>query len=461
MKAAADPRDWGLKTAENGELLVGGRKAVELARTYGTPLHVLNEARLEETARLFKREWERAFPEGGAVHYAFKCNGIPAVIENLRKAGLKAEVMSGLELDLAGRCGFAGRDIIVNGPGKTESFLRQCLDREVRFVILDSIEELHLASRLAASRGRFLDVLFRVNPDYTPQGMNSGSATAGRKGCAFGLDLKGGEAGRALRLLDGCPKVRFHGFHLHIGTGIADPKDYSRALRCLPELRDSARASGRPIRVLDIGGGFASPTSREYTGREMLLYQAFGLLPKGRRRRTPGPADFAAAIAAAVRSVFPAGERPEVLAEPGRSIAGPSQFLLLTVHQVKTRPGVRTWVVTDGGMGTVTLPTFYEHHDILVADDIRRPRAGKVTLIGPVCFAADVIYRHIRLPRLSPGETLAVMDSGAYFTSWESSFGFPRPAVVAVADGDVRLVRRRESFEDYTRRDEFNSRSES
>ncbi|MBE3109433.1 MAG: diaminopimelate decarboxylase, partial [Acidobacteria bacterium] len=90
---------------------------------------------------------------------------------------------------------------------------------------------------------------------------------------------------------------------------------------------------------------------------------------------------------------------------------------------------------------------------VLLADDVRRPRTENVTIVGPVCFASDIVYRNIRMPEIRPGEIIAIMDSGAYFIAQESSFGFPRPAVVAVKGNTCRLVRRRETFVDLMGRD--------
>jgi diaminopimelate decarboxylase len=240
---------------------------------------------------------------------------------------------------------------------------------------------------------------------------------------------------------------------MHIGTGIRDPREYGWALDRLAPLVRAARAAGLPAGVMDVGGGYASRTTRELTTREFLVYQGLGILPSF----APGPgpvfADYAREIAAAVGRVFAGGPPPEILFEPGRAIASPNQILLLSVLHVKTRPRIRTWIVTDGGLGTVSLPTFYEYHEVFLADDVTRPRAGRATIIGPVCFASDIVYRNKPMPAVRGGETLAVCDSGAYFTAQESSFGFPRPAVVCVAGTSVRLVRRRETYADMTGRD--------
>jgi len=416
------PRDWGLGTDADGRLTVGTERAVDLARAFGTPLHVIHEERLEATAARFRESLEEAYPGRSSVHYAFKCNAVPAVVEAVRRAGLKAEIMSPFELDLALRLGFGGADIVVNGPGKTAAFLRAAVESAVRLINVDSLAEIALVDEIARAAGRTVDILLRINPDFVPRGMNAGSATGSRKGCAFGLDLKGGEAGEALALLGDKPGVRFRGFHVHIGTGIREASAYSQALDRLAPLVRETRDAGFRVDVLDVAG---CATFK----------------------------DFAGEIGRAVRRIFPGPELPELIAEPGRSIASPNQFLLLTVAQVKVRPKVRTWLVTDGGLGTVTLPTFYECHEVLLADDVRRPRAERVTIVGPVCFASDIVYRNIRMPEVRPGEVIAIMDSGAYFVAQESSFGFPRPAVVAVNKGACRLVRRRETFEDLTGRD--------
>ncbi|HPW17843.1 MAG TPA: hypothetical protein PLP83_05625 [Candidatus Aminicenantes bacterium] len=422
MTRELGPRDWGLGTDADGRLTVGTERAVDLARAFGTPLHVIHEERLEATAARFRESLEEAYPGRSSVHYAFKCNAVPAVVEAVRRAGLKAEIMSPFELDLALRLGFGGADIVVNGPGKTAAFLRAAVESAVRLINVDSLAEIALVDEIARAAGRTVDILLRINPDFVPRGMNAGSATGSRKGCAFGLDLKGGEAGEALALLGDKPGVRFRGFHVHIGTGIREASAYSQALDRLAPLVRETRDAGFRVDVLDVAG---CATFK----------------------------DFAGEIGRAVRRIFPGPELPELIAEPGRSIASPNQFLLLTVAQVKVRPKVRTWLVTDGGLGTVTLPTFYECHEVLLADDVRRPRAERVTIVGPVCFASDIVYRNIRMPEVRPGEVIAIMDSGAYFVAQESSFGFPRPAVVAVNKGACRLVRRRETFEDLTGRD--------
>jgi diaminopimelate decarboxylase len=456
MKRVLTPECWGLHTARGGELMVGNHGAVGIARKFGTPLHVIHEERLLRSAHEFLRAASGSYRGTVSVHYAMKCNAVPAVVDAVLAAGLRLEVMTESELLLAQRCGCPGAHIIVNGPCKTARFLRACIAADVRLIIVDSLEELRDVDALAAAAGTKADVLLRVNPDFVPRGIRGGSATGSRRGCAFGLDLRGGEVAAALRLLCELHHTRFRGLHMHVGTGIRRPDEYARAVvRLRPAFR-LCREMQQPIGIVDVGGGFAAATAREMRSVESLFYQVFGRLPAGGMMPGECPvSSFTRTAARAIEEEFGPGETPELIFEPGRSIASGNQFLLLTVHRVKNRAGAGRWLIADGGLSTVTLPTYYECHEVFLCNDVRRPVAGCATIVGPACFAGDVVYRNKPMPPVEPGDVLAVMDSGAYFTALESSFGFPRPAIVAVRGAQCRLVRSREQLEEMNGRDLF------
>jgi diaminopimelate decarboxylase len=450
------PSSWGLETTDEDVLHIGGCSTVELAKLYGTPLHVLDEDRLQATAQNFLETIENSYPGQVSTHFAFKSNAVPATIQIIKDTGFKAEVMSDFELQLALHLGFSGKEIIINGPYKPDSLLESCLKYEVRFIIIDALEELDRLHALCEKRDTETDILLRVNPHFIPKGMNQGSATGSRKGSAFGLDLLGGEIKVALNKIKHLKRLHFHGFHMHIGTGIFHPKDFQTLLSQLGELVRDTHALGYDIKVFDIGGGLGTPTSREMTNWEMVLYQAVGKLPKGiPASHQPDIDTYAQAITQGMLDLFRQDSLPELLLEPGRCITSANQILLLRVHQVKERPGIKKWILTDGGLGTVSKPTYYEYHEVFLCNEVHRPRAEKVTINGPVCFAADVVYYNKWMPKVQPGEILAIMDSGAYFTAWESSFGFPKPAIIGVKNGKHRVIRDRETFQQMIERDHF------
>jgi diaminopimelate decarboxylase len=368
--------------------------------------------------------------------------------------------MSLFELQLAIKLGYKGREIVVNGPYKTAEFLENCVAARTYLIIVDSLFELENLSHICDRLNTRADILLRINPDYVPSGMNQGSSTASRKGSPLGLDPKSGEIGKALQNLREYRYVNFRGIHFHIGTGIQDPSDYAGALKKLSGVVKTIRQSKFQIQIIDTGGGFGISSSREMTSFELIRYQATGQLPPWKHKgKNLEPEEFFKQITAGITKLFPMGSTPELIVEPGRIITGASQCLLLRVHQVKKRDGLPDWVITNGGVGTVTMPTYYEYHRVSLCNEFNRKTTKKVTLTGPGCFAADVVYRNIRMPELKPGEIIAIMDTGAYFTSWESNFSHPLPAIVAVNNGNHRLIRRRQDFEDMIARDVFEPES--
>jgi diaminopimelate decarboxylase len=454
MPCPLSPDAFDLLVARDGRLEMQEVALADLAERYGTPLHVIDESRLERTAATADAEARAAYSGRTSVHFALKCNSVPAVAAAVRRAGLCAEVMSAFELEVALRAGWTGADLIANGPCKTPAFLRALLDAMCGLIVVDSLEELVRLDAMALAGGRRVDVLLRVNPDVVPRGMNSGSATASRRGSCLGLDLKGGEADAALDVLRQCPGLRFRGWHFHIGTGMREADAHARVIRLLAPLFRLTRLRGHSIDVLDVGGGVASPTAREFSTWELLRSQCLGFLPAFGPAPPPDLfARMARCTAAAVEEVFHGAPRPQLVFEPGRCIASAAQCLLLRVHALKQRPGAGTWAVTDGGLGTVSMPTYYEYHEVLLCGDAHRPCTNRVHIAGPGCFAADLVYRNKPMPRLHPGDVIAVMDSGAYFTALESNFGHPHPAIVAVHRGVARLVRRRENVADMLARD--------
>ncbi len=444
------PEDWKLNISPEGEILIAGTNLNLLAENCGTPLFVLNEDLLKETAEDLKRNLNNIYPGKASVHYPFKCNSVPAVIETIRDLGIKAEVMTAFELYLARAAGFREDEIIANGPCKTESFLTDCLD--LKLVIIDSVSELKELAAVTRKCGRGADILLRINPDYTPEGMNSGSATGSRKGSVFGLDIKTGEASQALTIIKNSELLRFKGIHIHIGTGVRNPRDYYKVIISLRKLMEEINKAGFSISILDTGGGFASPNTRGLTSKELLLYQGFKKFPKGSGYSGVNISDYFTAITEGILQIFKES-LPELIIEPGRYITSQSQLLLLKVHRIKERKGAGKWLITDGGIGTVAMPAYYEYHEIFPCRNAGRKPKQRVTISGPCCFAEDVIYKNKLMPEIDEGEIIAVMDCGAYFTQWESNFGFPKAGIVSVNENGHKLIRKRETSEQMLLRD--------
>ena len=122
---------------------------------------------------------------------------------------------------------------------------------------------------------------------------------------------------------------------------------------------------------------------------------------------------------------------------------------------MKDIPGVRKYVSVDGGMADNIRPALYNaDYECVIANRVHGEREECVTIAGKCCESGDILLENVNLPEVSTGDILAVMTTGAYGYSMSNNYNrIPKPAVVMVADGNSRLICRRESYEDVLRND--------
>jgi diaminopimelate decarboxylase len=447
---------WGSGLDSAGSLEIGGMSTIDLANRFGTPLHVVHYDRLLQQAHSFTREFQTHYRGKVQVYFAAKCNPVAGILQAFVGVGLGIEVFAPFELRLARVAGCAPSQMIVNGPAKTTRFLCECIDSGVHLIVADSTSEVERIIRLAQERNSPVGVLLRANIDYVPKGINPGSATASRHS-VFGMTRE--ELVKAVDLCRNSSLVRYRGLHMHIGSGIRHASEYRNACSRLCSVAIGLYDETKELAdYLDIGGGFGTPMVREFSSLEFLLYHGLNWRPaQPAAQKMPSFEEFARNIADSISRSF--GDRalplPTLVVEPGRCLAASSQILLLRVLEVKRKSGHRDYILTDGGQMPVNFPTFYEYHALLSCRQPFRDAAPAVDVIGPGCHSADYVLRNASLPPVEEGDVLAIMDSGAYFLSFEGNFSFPRSGVVGVQSGVASLLRRAETFEDMLSREEI------
>ncbi len=450
--ASPEPSDWGLER-RGGHLVMDRVDLVELARTHGTPLHVASAHILEERCDQFF-DGLRQYPSDLLTCFSYKANSTAGILQVLHRAGCGAEVATGYELQLADQLGVPPESIVFNGPNKSDRELGQAVARGVGLIVADGLGELDRLERVAAEYGTDVSVALRVCPGVRPKGTNVSSITGWRHS-QFGFDVASEEAREALRRVMTQSHLRLRGMMAHIGSGISDLASFEKTVGRLLDLQLEATQTGAHPDMLDVGGGLGTRHSREFTTRQMLRYLAFGRLPAP---PAPVPADLFQRYGAAVTDAITRGCRdrgldiPTLVLEPGRALVSDAQVLLLTVGAVRERPGVGRFAIADGGAMTVSLMFLSEHHAVFLANR-DAPTKAEISVFGRLPSPMDVVYRNLQLPPIRPGDVLAVMDAGAYFTATETTFGGPRPAVILIENGRPRVVRRRETYEDLVARE--------
>ena len=400
----------------DGELSVGGVRASDLAAEFGTPLVVYCERTILEASRAYREAAPDALPL-----YSLKAFPNVELLRLLAAEGFGVDVSTLGELEFARRAGIPGGRIVVHGNNKSDEELRAAAEADVRFVVLDALDE---AGRAAAAGVR--RVLVRVTPGIDAD--THEKIRTAHHGSKFGLPPDDALAAAAVAREAG---LEVAGVHLHIGSQLVDPR---AGLETIDWLKDFAAREWVP-EVVDLGGGLGIP----YVEGE----------------RPPAIREFVAALLDRLADGWP-GEPPRLILEPGRSLVGSSGLTLYSVGVVKRASDEVTYVAVDGGMSDNPRPQLYgARYSALLANRADEQPARAYDICGKHCESGDVLIEGVRLPEPRRGDLLAVPATGAYTLSMGSNYNaVPRPAAVLVADGQARVIRTRESLDDLFRHEQ-------
>lgn len=418
---------------KNNHLFLGGCDATALADEFGTPLYLYDEATLRNKCKEYREGFSQRYPNS-LVIYACKAFVNRALAQILNEEGLGLDVVSGGELAIAKSVGFPMDRIYFNGNNKSRQELAMAVEWGVGRIVVDNYYELSLLNEIARVAGAKQTILLRLSPGVDPH--THAHLTTGVIDSKFGFTMD--QAEKALTGEWPCSSLKLIGFHFHIGSQIFNFSAYQQAIEIVLKFAADIRSKhGFSIEELGTGGGLAISYSED----------------------SPAPtiSEFAETITATLleKSKAHGIKPPRLIVEPGRSIIGEAGVALYTVGATKEIPGVRKYVSVDGGIADNIRPAMYgAKYEAVVANkmvDMAEGSAEKerVTIAGKYCESGDILIQDIDLPKLEPGDLIAVPCCGAYCLSMASNYnGSLKAAIVMVKDGKARLIRRRESYDD-------------
>ena len=404
---------------ENSHLTIGGVDSVELIEQYGSPLYVTNEERLRANFRRYKD----AFPNAD-LYYAAKANANFTILKIMADEGAGADVFSDGELYMALLAGIPKEKVLFNGNSKSDSELLMAVKTGVR-VTLDSLDELRTLSKIAKNEGAVVDISFRVNPDVSPD--THPKISTGLKTSKFGVPH--GEVVRAYKEAMDLPGVNPVGIHCHIGSQILDITPFAEAMTKMMDLVEQVSRLGAKLEFVDVGSGLGIPYEKGID--------------------VPTPQDLADLILPIFNERCKAeGISPKLVLEPGRYVAADSTVLLTTVNTMKD--AAKKFVGVDAGFNLMIRPAMYDSYQyVVVANKADAPVKDIYSIAGPICETGDILAHDRELPEIEKGDIIAVLDAGAYGFSMSSQYnGRVRCAEVLVNDGDVDVIRKRETYDD-------------
>ena len=427
----------------SGELEIGGVTAADIVGEFGTPVYVVDEAdargRADEAHEAFSREFARV-GSAAKVYYAGKAFLSTEIARWMTDAGLNIDVCSGGELAVVIAAGISPSRLGFHGNNKSIAEIDRAVATGVGVIVIDSTVEIDRVAEAASRHGVVQAVRLRVNSGVHAH-THEYLATA-REDQKFGIALA--DAADAVAAIRARPTLEFLGLHSHIGSQIFDSDGFAAAASRLLELHARLLADG-PVPELNLGGGFGIA----YTSVDVAL--SLGELA----RRL---ADIVAAECA--RLAIPV---PIVAVEPGRAIIGPSATTLYTVGTIKDvevslerGSAIRKYVSIDGGMSDNVRPALYAaDYSVRMANRASDADPALVRIAGKHCESGDIVVHADYLPGdVRPDDLVAVPATGAYCWSLASNYNYlGRPPVVAVRDGQARVIVRGETEADLLSRD--------
>ena len=427
-----------LSVGANGHLFFAGQDTVELAKKYGTPVYLMDEDKIREKCRAYKKAFQKNFGDKAVPLYASKANCFKRLYEIMTEEGMGIDVVSSGEIYTAAAAGFDMSMAYFHSNNKTDWDIAYAMDNGVGYFVADNYEEVDAVEKEAAKRGIRQKILLRLTPGIDPHTYEANAT--GRIDSKFGTAI---ETGQALEIVEYTLKqshIHLRGFHCHVGSQVFEEDVFERAavimLEFIGECRDKL---GYIAEELDLGGGYGVRyvESDPYLDVETKVGQ----------------------VAEAVKSTCKrlGLDVPEIHMEPGRSIVADAGMVLYTVGTVKRITGYKNYVSIDGGMPDSPRYALYKaNYTCLIANKMNDECNFKASVVGRCCESGDIIQEDVMLPEsVCRYDTLALCTTGAYHYSMASRYNkLPIPATVMLRNGNESYVAvKGETLEDLIRND--------
>lgn len=422
-----------LSVNAEGHLCLGGQDTVELAKQYGTPLYLLDEDRIRERCRTYKKAMLEAFGPKAMPLYASKAASFKQLYRIMKEEGMGVDVVSSGEVYTAVSAGFPMERAYFHSNNKTDADVAYAMENGVGYFVVDNREELDAIEREAAARGITQKILLRLTPGIDPH--TYAAVNTGKVDSKFGSAIETGQAEEMTAYTLAQPHIHLSGYHCHVGSQVFDSDVFLRAAAIMLDFAAKMREKyGFELEELDLGGGYGVRYLEEHPEIDIQAnIIAVGLAVKAHCSVLSMPI-------------------PAIRMEPGRSIVADAGMTLYSVGTVKRITGYKNYVSVDGGMTDNPRYALYNSpYTVLLANRAEdKSEKFRCTVAGRCCESGDILQENVSLPAdVSRGEILAVLTTGAYNYSMSSNYNrIPRPPVVMLRDGESYLAVKRESFAD-------------
>lgn len=387
----------------------------ELSEKYQTPYYVYDFDYITKQYNELKDAFKA---RKSLISYAVKANSNLSVVKHLGDQGSGADCVSIGEVKRALKVGIPKYRIIFSGVGKIDEEIKEALNLDILMINVESEAELHRVALIAKELDKVARISIRVNPNVDPK--THPYISTGLHENKFGVDLN--TAKRMYIYAKNNENIDPVGIHCHIGSQLTELAPIKESVNIVADLvRNLKSALSIELNFFDVGGGLGIVYDNEvlidtYEYAQTVLDALFGL-------------------------------DVTVVCEPGRFIVGNCGTFVTKVLYEKIN-GSKRFVIVDGAMNDLIRPSLYDaYHKIEVLN--KTEDVSDCNVVGPVCESGDFFAKNINLPQTEHNDLLAIYSAGAYGFTMASNYNTRgKVAEIAIENGEDRLIRRRETFED-------------
>ncbi len=399
---------------------IGQKDILELANEFGTPLYVYDKQKLVTNYNRLNQAFNQHYPKT-KIHFSVKANSNIHILRIFKELGAGADCSSPIEYKVARLAGFEDKNILYTGNYE--------LPEDFNDVAFSDDSKINLDDKTSFERLKKINlpqrISFRINPGVGRGGFE-GITTAGTE-AKFGIPYE--KAFDAYKLAQDNGIERF-GIHMMTGSNNLEPYFFAEIVDKLMMIAgDIFHKLGKTPEYVDIGGGFGIPYTDD---EEELNIERTG--------------EMVANVFKEKCAKYGFGE-PELVLEPGRYLAANAGYLLSKVTAIKH--SYKTFVGLDAGMNTLIRPALYgAFHRTEVYGKPNKTQT--VNLCGQICENSDIFAKNIQFPLAEEGDIVTFKDAGAYGYVMSSNYNNRlRPAEILIDNDTTKVIKRRETFEDY------------
>ena len=230
----------------NNRPFVEGVSLEDIAKAQTTPFYVYSQTKITNTFEKLKNSLD------SEIFYAVKANSNQSIIKLMASLGAGADVVSVGELERAILADVEPQKIIFEGIGKTKQDITFAIEKNIRLINIESIDELERVNEVALNQNKKINIGIRLNPNIDGQTLDK--ISTGKKTDKFGIDTE--KLNELFQSLDVSKNVNLIGISCHVGSQIFNINVFAEIFQKMKVNAQIFLDKGYTIKHVDLGGGF-------------------------------------------------------------------------------------------------------------------------------------------------------------------------------------------------------------